>query len=285
VELVAGGERRPLRADPGQVGNPRYSADGRLVAYQRGGVGFARIWIHEVETSRESAIAGQANQVFPVWTPDGRLVYFSLAEGGFTLFLYDPRTAAEATVLFESSDVVLPSSASSAGVLLFFKGNELWQLDLARPGSAVVWLGEQVANATFSPDGRWVAYDAQPFGRWEVYVRPFPGPGAARPVSAGGGAQPAWRADGRGLHFISPRGLEVIDVRGVGGDLEFGSARLLFELPSNPDFAPRRNYDVSPDGRAFVTTVRKDQHSRMTVVLGLTSEMEDGGRAGGQAPD
>ena len=30
----------------------------------------------------------------------------------------------------------------------------------------------------FSPDGRWLAYASNESGRHEVYVRPFPGPGA-----------------------------------------------------------------------------------------------------------
>ena len=33
------------------------------------------------------------------------------------------------------------------------------------------------ADPTFSPNGRWVAYDSDESGRWEIYVRPFPGPG------------------------------------------------------------------------------------------------------------
>ena len=44
----------------------------------------------------------------------------------------------------------------------------------------------------FSPDGRWLAYDSDESGRQEVYVRPFPGPGAPWKVSADGGTFGTW---------------------------------------------------------------------------------------------
>ena len=44
----------------------------------------------------------------------------------------------------------------------------------------------------FSPDGRWLAYSSNESGRHEVYVRPFPGPGAKWKISTGGGKLPTW---------------------------------------------------------------------------------------------
>ena len=56
-------------------------------------------------------------------------------------------------------------------------------------------------SATFSPDGRWVAYVSDESGRAEVYVRPFPGPGTRSQVSIDGGTAPVWSRDGRELFF------------------------------------------------------------------------------------
>ena len=58
--------------------------------------------------------------------------------------------------------------------------------------------------ATFSPDGRWIAYTSDVTGRKEVYVEPFPGPGSPRQVSAEGGTAARWRADGREIFFVAP---------------------------------------------------------------------------------
>ena len=60
-------------------------------------------------------------------------------------------------------------------------------------------------SAVFSPDGHWLAYDSDESGRTEVYVRPYPGPGARVQVSTDGGRNPVWARDGR-VYFTSTRG-------------------------------------------------------------------------------
>ena len=48
-------------------------------------------------------------------------------------------------------------------------------------------------GAVFSPDGRWIAYQSDESGQNEIYIRPFPGPGAKWQVSTKGGTRPRWR--------------------------------------------------------------------------------------------
>ena len=43
-----------------------------------------------------------------------------------------------------------------------------------------------------SPDGRWVAYQSFESGSSEIYVQPFPGPGAKVRISTQSGAFPRW---------------------------------------------------------------------------------------------
>jgi len=58
--------------------------------------------------------------------------------------------------------------------------------------------------AQFSPDGRWIAYQSNETGRFEIYVRPFPGPGGAIPISTGGGTYTRWSRDGSELYYLAP---------------------------------------------------------------------------------
>jgi Tol biopolymer transport system component len=44
----------------------------------------------------------------------------------------------------------------------------------------------------FSPDGRWLAYSAIEADRYQVYVRPFPGPGTVTQISTDSGGAPVW---------------------------------------------------------------------------------------------
>ena len=63
-------------------------------------------------------------------------------------------------------------------------------------------------NAQFSPDGRWVVYQSNESGRFEIWVQPFSVPGSERrgkwQISNGGGGQPRWSRDGRELFYLSP---------------------------------------------------------------------------------
>jgi serine/threonine-protein kinase len=111
----------------------------------------------------------------------------------------------------------------------------------------------------FSPDGHWLAYGSNVSGRFEVYVRPYPGPGSAELVSVSGGESPAWHPNGKELLFVGPenaaglRSMMAVDLE-AGSLLRIGRLRRLFDFdPASLQFAcaPVRCYDVSPDGQRF----------------------------------
>jgi serine/threonine-protein kinase len=284
VEIAADGTRRRLTAPPGQLAQPRHSPDGRFVAYLRGGVDPAQIWIHEIATGRESRIRDAGPLGWPVWTPDGRLVYENVSSSRHRLRIVTPFGSDEPSTLFEHAHRIFPYTVSPGGVLLFSSGddwrtNSLWRLDLSRRESAEVWSTETSHQAAFSPDGRWVAYTDMATA--QVYVRPYPGPGGGRPASVDGGQAPAWSADGRTLYFASLKGdlLTAVDVRFVEDDLELGAAHVVGELRSDP-WEP--GYDPKPDGGGFIAVERRD--ASFTVVVNLGEELRDHEQGAGRSP-
>ena len=64
----------------------------------------------------------------------------------------------------------------------------------------------------FSPDGAWLAYVSDESGRSEVYVQPFPGPGAKYPVSTDGGTEPVWAPGGRELFLRNGDEMLVVEI-------------------------------------------------------------------------
>jgi len=47
------------------------------------------------------------------------------------------------------------------------------------------------------------AYESDRTGRYEVYLRPFPGPGSDTLVSTAGGTQVRWNPNGKELFYFS----------------------------------------------------------------------------------
>ena len=103
-----------------------------------------------------------------------------------------------------------------------------------------------------SPDGRWLAYQSDESGRFEVYLRAWPSLGSKVQVSQNGGNEPTWSRDGRELFYRSGGGTEpqLVSAAIVAGRVQ--SRTPMFGVGSYEFATPHRNYDVFPDGRSFV---------------------------------
>jgi eukaryotic-like serine/threonine-protein kinase len=106
-------------------------------------------------------------------------------------------------------------------------------------------------QAQFSWDGRWIAFNTNESGRFEVTVIPFPPTGEKWPISTGGGAQPTWRKDGRELYFLALDGtLMAVDVS-PGKTFVWGEAHRLFKAAISVNYNVEQ-YAPAPDGNKFL---------------------------------
>ena len=69
------------------------------------------------------------------------------------------------------------------------------------------------SSASFSPDGRFIAFAADDGGVSHVYVQPFPEAGPRTPVSIAEAGWPRWSADGQQLFFWSERRMMVVTIQ------------------------------------------------------------------------
>jgi Tol biopolymer transport system component len=81
--------------------------------------------------------------------------------------------------------------------------DRLWTMGLDRPSLTRITFESENARPVWSPDGRWIAYTSNESGRYDVYVRPFPGLGQKQLVSVDGGMEPRCRGDGREILLSS----------------------------------------------------------------------------------
>ena len=132
-------------------------------------------------------------------------------------------------------------------------------------------------QATFSPDGRWIAYTSDESGRFEVYVRSFPELRDRNQISTDGGMEPLWNRDGTELFYRN--GDKMMSVTtALAPELVLGRPELLFEAPYE---GLRRltatNYDVAEDGRFLMLQSEEDRANstlRINVVLNRFEELK-----------
>jgi serine/threonine-protein kinase len=110
----------------------------------------------------------------------------------------------------------------------------------------------QVSDVELSPNGRWIAYESNESGRFEVYVRPFPDVNGGKwQLSSNGGAHPLWARNGRELFFIAGGGMLTSVPIQPGQAFAYGKAAGL--LPVGHYYVNvARGFDVSPDGSRFL---------------------------------
>src|SRR5262249_19249665 len=125
-------------------------------------------------------------------------------------------------------------------------------------------------NGQFSPDGRWVAYETNESGQFEIVVQPFPEPSSKWQVSTGGGTQPRWRADGKELYFVASDGkLMAASITFPGSTFTAGKPVALFPAALAPGLGTnRQEYAVSRDGRFLINQpVESSTTTPITLIL------------------
>ncbi len=182
----------------------------------------------------------------------------------------------------------LPTSWSPDGRFLLYTypqtiGTDLWVVPMVGAHTPSVFLKTpfDALNGVFSPDGRWVAYESNESGRYEIYVRPFHPPGAKDSdaasgamqwqVSTAGGIEPVWQPNGKEIDYIDPSGaMMAAPITAGATTLAAGTPVRLFQAHitgGGENVRQGWEYDVAPDGRFLIDTVSESAAAPITLIL------------------
>ena len=208
--MDANGKSQPLLDRPGLFVNPHFSPDGERLAVANDDAR-SGIWIYDIQRDTLSPLSGEKNATHPVWTPDGRYIVYQSADG---MSFARSDGGSRAGLLNQSKEFQYPSAFSPDGKTLAFyqsgpQGFELWTLPVERQGEKLtagkpeIFQGTNFGNrgASFSLDGRWLAYSSNESGSSQVYVRAFPDKGGQWQVSTNGGTAPTFSRNGKDLLY------------------------------------------------------------------------------------
>jgi serine/threonine-protein kinase len=214
-----------------------------------------------------------------VWLDDERLLYASFTKSGSQVFNIRADGSEAAKQISSGSEGLLPVSVAPGGstavaISMRPANSTQPQLDVIHldgTGRREVLLkgkdGARILNGEVSPDGRWLAYQANEMARDEIYVRPFPNVNEAR-IRIAAGVQPAWCRMGSELFYLdADRYLTQVTFK---AESTGASHRVLDRQYSSNNLA--RSFDISRDCQRFL--MLKDEASvptgtalRMTLLV------------------
>jgi serine/threonine protein kinase len=283
------GQTTPLRTIPDRYLNLSFSPDGARLAMQIN----ARqndIWVYELARDAMSRLTFDAgSEADPVWTPDGRRIAFGALRASQTGGPYGmywvradqsegpqrltesqssqrPRSWHPSGKFLAYMQIAAAGSANADTMILPMEGDESsgW-----KPAKPIPFLTGPFTEAepAFSPDGRWLAYHSNETGAFEIYARPFPGPGAKVQISTGGGVVPMWSRNGKELFYRTLDGkIMVVQYKIQGDALSVDKPRLWSE-GQLMDAGANRTFDLHPDGQRFAVLKLTQTEAKLDNVI------------------
>jgi eukaryotic-like serine/threonine-protein kinase len=263
------------------------SPDGRWVLFERLSEAplllSPELWLLDVERSVTRRVTDHpGNDEGGAWSPDSRRFVYARHRDlhqPSDLYVKDvSHPEIEQPLLAGGSSSRHPFDWSPDGRFILFSMSspgvpeDIWVLPLDSRHPPYPWLATRFRErgATFSPDGKWVAYESDESGVNEIYVRAFADPRARWQVSINGGMSPQWRRDGRELFYTSDdHRMTAVAIRNEK-DFDPGEPQPLFELRRlAPNPTRRTPYAVSADGQRFLVGAVTDEggDSALNIVL------------------
>jgi eukaryotic-like serine/threonine-protein kinase len=269
------GRRLETLGSPDQrsLANPSLSPDGGRMAFSRVVGGNWDVWLIDMQGAVSKFTSALSIDWNPVWSPDGQQIFYQSSSSIYS------RSVTEGTpeqALLSERGMIYPSEVSPDGSVLLYtrdlgSSTDLWYVPLGadRTPHPFVQTASQERDGQFSPDGKWVAYQSNEAGHFEIYLQPFPGPASRIQVSAGGGQHVRWARNGSELFFIAAdQRLTSIRVTfGANGKLVLGTPVPLFRTELDSSFLTRQQYVVSPDGQRFLINAATDAIDPPSITL------------------
>jgi serine/threonine-protein kinase len=260
VWIDRAGRETAVNVEPRSFLRVSLSPDDQRLALTVDENGNQDVWIADPGRDTMSRLTFEPTiETMPTWSPDGRYVAFRSEREGPGVFRRDAQgTGTPERLTATDGPIHSPYSWTPDGrtlLLAVFRSFRQQAIGSVTPPetSVRILLDGDFAqlDPQVSPDGRWLAYQSDETGRFEVYVRPYPDVESGRwLISSAGGTSPRWGGDGRELFYHDGEGLVRVPVSTSPTFAPGRPVRLFAVKPFGGRLGP--DFEVAADGQRFL---------------------------------
>jgi len=279
--------------DAGPLSTPRISPDQKTLAFSRQGEQNLDIWTFDLTRNTSARLTFESDfNGAPIWSSNGKRIVYASLRNGAPVFVERPANGIGSETILETQRYAdRPTAISSNGRwLVFMEASPLHSIIALRsredPSKVIrIQDRETERDGSISPEGRWLLYSSVPATRREILVQSVPKEAGGSPdavgkwqISTAGGSQPAWRADGKEIFYVTLDGMMMaVPVESGENFFRPGTPKPLFQTRLDLD-ADVRQYDVTPDGQRFLLNQRLPDNpaAPITVVFNWPKLLEKG---------
>jgi TolB protein len=224
--------------------SPRWSPDGRLIAYTSYRNGNPDLFLLNFDSGRRDVLSAQRGlNVSPGWSPDGQWLVLAMSAGGGTNLYLIPKTGGQPKALTTGISISVSPSFSPNGRQIVFNSDrggtpQIFVMDVDGTNlRQLTFRGNYNASPRWSPRGEKITLMCRLAGNQICLINPD-GSGLQQLTTLGSNEDPAWSPDGRHIAFTSTRmGRRDIYVMHADG---MEQTRLTYSGQDNylPDWSP-----------------------------------------------
>jgi len=273
-----------------------FSPDGNKIAYSLYDASQKNvdIWTMDLNRNVSTRLTFEKNaDIFPAWTPDGKQVtYSSSSKGGvYDSYIKNADGSGDAVLLYKSGNSKLVTDISPDGNYLLYSevnvtngssGWDIFALPMKGEKKRIDILSTKFSEqfGTFSPNMKWIAYQSDESGKFQIYIIPFNAISSTDKasgkwqVSVDGGTYPKWMDNGKKIFFFTPDNkIMAVDINESGNSLSPGKPYEIFK-PGNNNIS--RIYAIDKTGTKIIATVPNGQiiQPPVTLVTNWQKELE-----------
>lgn len=270
----------------------RLSPDGRSLATAVFDIerGVTDVWVYDTRTGAgRKAISGPGISHIPVWSPDSRRLVYLWDRSWPRLALSSVDGTPDPEPM-PNTGFMVPTDWSPDGRFILYTNSALpaitqrfpsdvFAIDMARNRKVIPLLTTQFFEngASFSPDGKWLAFLSDESGKAEIYVQAIDRSddslrvtGERFLISHQGAQCLRWRKDARELYYLGFDGqVYAVPLVFRPGAVHAGRPEALFTIDAEARSTLHSvvSFDVSADGSRFVIPSMTPGENSALVVL------------------